>query len=154
MVEKTIEAVCKKLKELYNLPVYTEPVVQGVCTPCFYVAADSFSEKRYIQNRRNLKFSVVITFIPSGGELRRREAHEMGNSLNESFKFIELNGGLVHCFKKEYKIKNLTRGFNRGFEITDEVLIFSLNINLFVIDVDESAESMYSLTEKIINKEN
>ena len=137
--------MCAKLNKAFVFPIFTEPVVQGMKSPCFFVEAGSYTEKKYIGVRRNISFNIVITYIPSDGERRRDEGNKMGTALTDLFKFIDIDASPVHCFNKSFQFKNLTRGFNRGFERTDEVLIFKFKVSMFVYDTDTETERMDKL---------
>lgn len=132
MVNQAISAVCGKLSEAFGFPVYTEPHMQGVQTPAFFVTADNYTSKQYTAGRRKVSFDVTVQYLPPDTERRREDALQTGAKLEELFDALTLFGACAPCFHKKIGFRNLTRGFNRGFQVTDEVLVFSFDIVTYV----------------------
>ena len=142
MINKVVAAVCGVLDREFGHPVYTEPVAQGVDVPAFFVTADAVSLKRLLGERRRLDFTVNILYLPPQTERRRVEALETADKLCGLFRLLDVDGRLIHCFAARYDFSNLTRGFNRGYESSDEVLIFKFDAKIFLNESGEDADKM------------
>lgn len=154
MVNQTLAAVCGILSKAFSLPVYTEPVAQGLELPSFFVKAEEISVKKLLGRRRRLDFTVQILYLPSKTERRRPESLETGKKLTSLFSLFSTGFGTVHGFSPRYELSKLARGFTRGFEDTDEVLLFRFDVKIFYEEKEEETEKMknYRLEQEMKEK--
>ena len=153
MMNKTVSAVCGLLDSRFSLPVYTEPQVQGMKNPCFFVTAEDYFQKRFLGSRRQEGFTVQILYLPASAERRREDCLHMGNELSQMFDLLPVQGELFVCMQKKYDFTKLTRGFNRGFEIDDQVLKFTFSIRYFTrTPGEESGGKMQSHTLQVTER--
>lgn len=153
MVNRCLSAVCGVLSRNFSFPVYTEPVAQGLQTPSFFVTVEDVAEKRMIGLRRRLAFTVKILYLPNSSEDRRSDAMAVAGRLMPLFRLLDTGSGTVHCFSPRCELTKLARGFNRGFEPSDEVLAFRFDIKTFYVetqtDGDEPAMRTYTLQQEM-----
>ena len=139
MLQEAISAVSEKLAASFDCPVYTEPNRQGTKCPAFFVTADQYTSKALAAGRREERFTIEIQYLPPDAERRRADALAVGEKLDRLFACLSLPGGDVPCFHKKFGFRNLTRGFNRGYQITDEVLVFSFVVDFFSYEKPDGA---------------
>jgi hypothetical protein len=112
--------------------IYTESVEQGFSEPCFSIIClnpriDQKLGKRYF--RTNM---FCVHYFPSSDE-KRSECHSVAERLFGALEYITITG-------------DLCRGTNMRYEISDDVLLFFVNYDLFVRKDEASEQFMESVT--------
>ncbi len=134
MLQEAISAVASVLSEAFPYPVYTEAHRQGAKSPAFFVSAEDYTAKQRVGGRREIRFRVEILYLPPDDGQRSADALQTGEKLERLFCRLPLPGGDAPCFQKKFGFRDLTRGFSRGYQITDKVLVFSFVLDLFVYE--------------------
>ncbi|MBR1810257.1 MAG: hypothetical protein IJ766_01235 [Clostridia bacterium] len=157
-VNSVISAVCARLREAFSYAVYVEPVRQQFAPPCFFVRADHIKLKKRIGARYEHSFTVTVEYIsPAKGD-RRADAADTAQRLFLLFETLTADGETYRCFHPAAHNGAIARGYNRGFETTDEMICFSFDIRYFTLkqtaaDPDTSAPPMETAeTEIHMNK--
>lgn len=129
MIEKIIDSVIAILRAEYpDYPVYTERVEQGLETPCFFVYSLMMSLRRYVGQRVNEQYSLVVQYLP-GSDEPRAECATVEENLYLLLEDVPIDGAPIHS----EEIRS---------ETTDEVLTLYPVYAFHTQREDESDEPM------------
>lgn len=84
----------KQLKEVFHLPVYDEPIQQGLDTPCFIVQAKLIKRERLMNdNDRQMFFCIVHYYTKEVDNLRSEYQVIKEKLCSHAFRYL---GGQYH----------------------------------------------------------
>ena len=136
MINKIIDGICTAINAEFGAiyEIYTENIEQGLKEPCFSILClnptiEQFLGKRYFRTNQ-----FCIHYFPKSSE-RRYECNQVAERLFECLEFITVNG-------------DLKRGTSFHSEISDGVLSFFVNYDMFVYKHEETTEHMETLEHK------
>ena len=115
-----------------NYEIYTESVEQGFSEPCFSILCLNPSVSQKLGKRYFRTNQFCIHYFPSSEE-ERTECHSVAERLFGALEYITVTG-------------DLCRGTNMHYEISDDVLLFFVNYDLFVRKDEASEPVMEILT--------
>ena len=115
-----------------NYEIYTESVEQGFSEPCFSILCLNPSVSQKLGKRYFRTNQFCIHYFPSSEE-ERTECHSVAERLFSALEHIKITG-------------DLCRGTNMHYEISDDVLLFFVNYDLFVRKDEASEPVMEILT--------
>lgn len=122
MVKDILDGISIKLNQVFGsgYEIYGDTdVVQGLETPCFFIAVLQPSQKQMIGKRYFRQYPFDIQYFPSS-EGDNAECLEVADNLLDALELIQLVNG------------DELRGTAMNYEIVDKVLHFRVNFNLFV----------------------
>lgn len=141
MINSIIESISIALNAEFgdDYRIYTESVEQGLHEPCFFVfclnpSSELFLGKRYF--RRN---NFCIQYFPENADCAKEECSKTAERLYLCLEWLDVCG-------------DITRGTEMKYEISDGVMSFFVNYDMFVYKKEENVP-METISEKIILKE-
>lgn len=135
MINSIVDGIITALKQAYpTYDVYTESVEQGLEPPCFFVRPVSPEVKHYRGARYYRQHLFAVHFFPVT-EDSRAEINEVIEKLFLHLEYITVD-------------EEPMRGTNMRTEISDDVLIFFVNYDLFVYKGTQEMEPMEELIER------
>lgn len=131
MVNEILYAVTNRLNELYpEYPIYTDGVGQGIEEPCFFVNLLEPSRKPMLGGRSFQQNGFCIQYFPEDLPQRSEKLNAVADCLMDEMEFITLQDG------------SQLRGSGCSYRVTDGVLSFFVNYNLFLVRKAEKEETM------------
>lgn len=132
MLNDLLDGVNRRLKELFGpeTVIYTDAVEQGLKEPCFFVGFLEPSEKQVVGRRYYRSIGMYIQYLPGRPSQINRELYRTADILTDGMEMITLKNG------------DLIRGTNRSSKVSDGVLNFFVDYNLFLIKPAEKAPGM------------
>lgn len=121
-----------------NYTIYTESVKQGLKEPCFFIFCINPSNNPFPGQRYLRKNSFCINYLSGKMNMENEDCHNIAERLFLCLEYINVKG-------------NRVRGTNMRYEITDGVLSFFVNYNMFVRKA-EDFNAMEKLSEKVSMK--
>lgn len=131
MVKDILDGISIKLNQVFGsgYEIYGDTdVVQGLETPCFFIAVLQPSQQQMIGKRYFRQYPFDIQYFPSS-EGDNTECLEVADNLLDAMELIELVNG------------DELRGTSMNYEIVDKVLHFRVNFNMFVLK-EETLDTM------------
>jgi hypothetical protein len=135
MVNGIILGIAQKIRTVFtesDYRLYTEGIEQGFKEPCFFVSLVNHTQKQRIGNRYKENNSIEVLYYPSVEGNKNQECLAVAEGLYELLEYISAEG-------------NLLRGTNLSSKITEGVLHFYVEYNMFVIREEEPEENMEEL---------
>ena len=128
MISGIIDGICEKLASEFGdgCRIYTESVEQGFEEPCFFVQLVSPSSRRLIGRRRFRQNLFAIQYFPSSKD-PNAECCAMMDALYIALERIEADGDPL-------------RGTGMRGELTDGVLSFFVNYDIYAVMREETAQ--------------
>lgn len=139
MYNQIMDAVTQTLDGLFGedgFTIYTDEVGQDLQEPCFFVSFLEPSEKQRIGNRYYRETGVAIQFIPGETDQLSRMLHQVAETLMEGMEYIQMPD------------EKPVRGTGMKWQISDGILNFFVNYNLFIYKAGEEPETMGELQWK------
>ncbi len=135
MINDIIDGILKVLFEYFGdgFKYYTESVEQGFKEPCFSIESISPSVTQKLNNRYLSENKFVINYFPNKKD-SKKEINTISEQLFEVLEYIAVNGSVV-------------RGTKMSTQISDGVLLFFVNYDLFRIK-EKIVEPMEELESK------
>lgn len=132
MINSIVDGIIAALKEAYpDHDVYTESVEQGLTPPCFFVRPVAPESKHFRGSRYYRQHLFAVHFFPVT-EDSREEINAVIENLYLHLEYITVDGEPM-------------RGTNMRAEISDDVMLFFVNYDLFVRKVTPEADPMEQL---------
>ncbi len=126
MIKKVFDALCLAVREEFELPVYTDRVVQNLQSPCFLVRLKENSTERFFGKKFIMKNRFCITLLDDS-----RKEHEYLTQTVERLcgvvKLLDYGGGKVH-------------GSGIKCELNENRLELYVNYDFFVYRYEEEGE--------------
>lgn len=123
MVNNIVLGIAQKIRTVFsetNYSLYTENIEQGFKEPCFFVSLISHTQKQRLGNRYRETYSFDISYYPSADGSTNEECLEVAEGLYEILEYITADSDLL-------------RGININSKITEGILHFYVDYNIFVI---------------------
>lgn len=137
MLNDIMDAVTGKLDELFpECTIYTDEVEQDLQEPCFFVSFLEPSETPMLGQRYFRSTGVGIIYLPKGSGAVSRELARVSDRLMDGMEYIRMPDD------------SLLRGTHMKGNVSDGVLNFFVNYNMFVIKEKEQEEAMEILDVK------
>ena len=136
MLQSIIDGIVAALDDAFHLPVHTETVWQELEVPCFSVRAVSPEQRHYRGVRYFRQQMFAIHYFPQSEEWRE----EMNTIIDQLFlvlEYVTADGDQI-------------RGTNMRTEISDDVLIFMVNYDMFVRLEAVPGDPMETLTMAVL----
>lgn len=130
-----VDGICKALSEEFgsDYEIYTEDVHEGLVEPCFTVRLLKPSQEQFLNNRYYQTHLFCIHYFPKSDDAND-ECFDVSDRLNECLEYITVDGDLI-------------RGTNMNSEMTDGVLSFFVNYDMFVIKKRDEVPVMETYTQ-------
>lgn len=131
MVKDILDGISIKLNQVFgsSYEIYGDTdVVQGLETPCFFIAVLQPSQNQMVGKRYFRQYPFDIHYFPSN-EGDNVECLNVAEQLYEALELITLVNG------------DALRGTSMNYEIVDKVLHFKVNYNMFVLK-EETVDAM------------
>lgn len=126
-------AVAKRVDEIFagQYPIYTDPVEQGLETPCFFIGILKTDVQPMLGRRCLRSWEFRVQFLTEeNGHGNRELMNRVSERLMEELEYITLSDG------------TLMRGTDRGCEADDQVLTFLIQFGGFFLQPETPAEPM------------
>ena len=138
MYNDIMDAVTCRLNELFGdeYEIYTDEVEQELHEPCFFVQFLEPSEKPMIGPRAFRNTGLCIQYMPKEGSQKSRDINQVASGLMDGMEFVALPGG------------DLLRGTSKSTKVSDGILNFFVNYNMFIIKKKEEEELMETICVK------
>lgn len=144
MINSIINSMAQNINVKFSnkYKIYTEKVVQGVKTPCFFIALKRPNKNHVLNNRHLAIMEMKVTFLPQEKNARE-QMNEIYLELNECLESIKVcvNGELI----------NLTAR-NISTEIEDDVLYLYITYSFFIEEVKTTYFQGNVKSETLISK--
>lgn len=139
MLNDILTGVNAKLKELFgeDTVIYTDAVEQGLKEPCFFVGFLEPSEKTVIGRRHFRSTGMYIQYLPGSPAQINRELYRVSDILMDGMETITLRNG------------DILRGSGLSSKVSEGVLNFFVNYNLFVIKPSEESPDMETIEAEV-----
>ncbi len=139
MLNDILNGVNARLKELFGADtvIYTDAVEQGLKEPCFFVGFLEPSEKQVIGRRYFRDTGMYIQYLPGNPEQINRELYRVSDILMDGMETITLKNG------------DILRGTRLSSRVSDDVLNFFVNYNLFVIKPADQIPDMGEIEAQV-----
>lgn len=131
------QAIYNEFGEDYT--IYSDDIRQGMSEPCFLVLPINSSRELIVGNRYESRNPYDIHYFPQK-ENDRSEINTVEARLYGSLEYIAVNDGLI-------------RGINMNSQVTDGVLHFFVDYNMFLNKKLPAAEEMQKLSVTVKLKE-
>ena len=141
MIQKIVDGICQALSREFTeqeYEIYTESVEQGLKVPCFSVLMLEASMERQSEHRYRKIYPFSIQYFPESEE----PYAECQAILERLYRTMEL-------IKTE--IGNL-RGTELSGQISDDVLVFTVNYGVFAGEMAELPEMEKVSVDTSVNK--
>lgn len=127
MINKIIDGISSAINAEFGdkYEIYTESVEQGLKEPCFSILCLNPTIEQFIGQRYYRTNQFCIHYFPESSE-KQHECNEVAEKLFECMEIITVDGDLI-------------RGNAIHSEISDEVLSFFVNYDLFIRKAEEVA---------------
>ncbi len=138
MYNDIMDAVTCRLNELFGdgYEIYTDEVEQELHEPCFFVQFLEPSEKPMIGLRAFRNTGMCIQYIPKEGSQKSRDLNQMASRLMDGMELVTLPGG------------DLLRGTSKSTKVSDGILNFFVNYNMFIIKKKDTEGAMETIRVK------
>ncbi len=135
-VNKIIDGICEALNDEFGstYEIYTEDVQQNLSKPCFSVVLVKPSIKQFFGKRYYRTNLFCIHYFPQSSDEAKEECFDVQERLMDCLEYIEVDGDAV-------------RGTQMNGEMSDGVLAFMVNFDMFVIKETEDEDAMETLTQ-------
>lgn len=114
---------------------YIEEVKQGLKEPCFFISCINPTNELFLGRRYFRSNQFCIQYIPKTRHQRREECNSVADRLYQCLEWITVCG-------------HLTMGSKMHYEISDDVLSFFVNYDMYVYKILET-EPMSALKENV-----
>ena len=140
MINSIIESISIALNAEFGdeYTTYTESVEQGLNEPCFFVSCINPANRIFLGNRYFRRNQFCLQYFPADEDQAREECNAVAERLFSCLEYITVTG-------------NLVRGTNMNYEVTDGVLSFFVNYDLFVYKATASG-AMEELSQDVTVK--
>lgn len=142
-----IESIATILTNTFKLPVYSNPGIQGVKLPCFFIQIFNYNpmiEKEVGDHIYIFNTSVIITYLPKTNNVNQNyEFYDIIDTLNYKLDSIEI----LNEEDPSYKIK----AFDRTPEIYLNELKYKFNVNVRLIKKHTLPEKLKSINLDLHN---
>jgi len=129
-----LNGIAKALYDNYtDHDIYIDNIKQGFNSPCFFIKAITLSNQKYIDKRYKLTNSFVIQYFPSDKVKEKSTCYSIGEELYYVLETISCGSN------------NTIRAYDMHYEVVDDVLMFYVDYNCFVIKNVSDEDSMNSI---------
>lgn len=120
MINNIIDAISISISLVFgeNYEIYTESVKQGLKEPCFFISCVNPTSRIFLDRRYFRENLFCIQYLSSEGE-KETDCNDVVEKLFDCLEYINVDGDLL-------------RGTKMHSELTDGVLNFFVNYNMFV----------------------
>ncbi len=127
-----IKGVCRNIYKEFELPVYTEKVIQGLEEPCFFVTLKSSVCRHFFGKRYRMENKIQVKYY-APYQVENSSCGAVVERLCQALEVIECDG--------------YVRGSNFGCSISDGILTFNAEYNMFVYlnDAEDDGTLMQEL---------
>lgn len=134
MINKIIDGISVAINAVFGDPyeIYTESVEQGLKEPCFSILCLNPTIQQFLGKRYFRTSQFCIHYFPSSNE-PRSECSSVMETLFHTLETITVDGDLI-------------RGTSMHGEISDGVLSFFVNYDMYVYKSEESNTMMESVS--------
>lgn len=137
MYNDILDAITRRLNELFgdDYEIYTDPVMQGLKEPCFFVQLLEPTEKPMVGQRYFRETNFVIQYLPGEPAETLREMNQAAEILMDGLEYITLADG------------SLLRGTDRSArpDLEDGILTFFVSYNLYIIKDKKEEDTMETI---------
>lgn len=137
MVNAVIQGIAEKLRTVFSVDeynIYIEQAPQSLKAPCFFILCISSSERHVLDCRYRFNSSYDVSYFPAK-DSDREECHTVARQLFDLLEFVPTVDGMV-------------RGTEMNTNITDGVLHFLVDYNLFLKKEKPKEDNMETLRVK------
>lgn len=134
MINKIIDGISVAINSEFGDPyeIYTESIEQGLTEPCFSILCLNPTINQVLGKRYFRRNQFCIHYFPSSAE-KRSECHAMIERLMGVLETITVDG-------------DLCRGTDMHGEVTDNVLSFFVNYDMYVYKEEGAKPTMETVT--------
>lgn len=133
-IQNIVDGICKALSDAFGdgYEIYTENVQQNLTEPCFLVKLVKPTQNQFFGKRYYRTQLFCIHYFPKSKDEPDAECFEVQDKLNDCLEYITVDGDLI-------------RGTQMNSDITDDVLSFMVNYDMYVIKQPETVPEMETL---------
>lgn len=142
MINSITEAISAAVNAEFgdDYTIYTEAVEQGLTEPCFFVLCVSSSNRVFIGKKYFRENGFCVQYLPQNKDAPLEECRAVAERLYSALEYVSLDG-------------DLTRGTKMNYQITDGVLSFFVNYDMFVFYKTAETDSMEGFAQNASVKE-
>lgn len=135
MINAILDAITNALYAEFgdDYEIYTGKIEQGLKEPCFFVRCINPTNELFLGKRRKTTNQFAIHYFPS-------EEVDIYTECNDMFE------RLIECLEYIYDGFDAVRGEGFEYNISDGVLIVTVNYEFFVIRKGDEEEKMEEMT--------
>ena len=133
MINKIIDAISIAINSCFgdDYEIYTESVEQGLQEPCFSIVCVNPNREQFLKDRYFRTNTFCIHYFPSS-DTPKSECMDVYDRLLNALEYITIDG-------------DKTRGTKMSGNITDGVLNFLVNYDMFTYKQQTEEESMQEI---------
>ena len=137
MINTIIESISVALNAEFGdkYKIHREEKRQGLKEPCFFVQCLNPMEELFLWKRYFRQNQFCIQYFPEDKLHGKQECYAVGERLFSCLEYLDVGGDLVMGTKMKY-------------EVTDDILHFFVNYDLFVYKVAESVPVMEEVSSE------
>lgn len=141
MINSIIEAISISLNEEFgdDYTNYTEEINQGLKEPCFFISCLNPTQKLFFGKRYFRENQFCIQYFPFDKMREKEECNDVAEKLFDCLEYINVTGDLV-------------RGTKMKYEVTDGILNFFVNYDMFVYKKTDPPDVMEELSKNVSMK--
>lgn len=141
MINSIIEGISISLNEEFGDDYinYTEEVKQGLKEPCFFIFCINPTNRLFLGKRYFRKNQFCVQYFPFDRMREKEECNDVAERLFGCLEYITVAGDLVH-------------GTKMKCEITDGILNFFVNYDMFIYKKANTPDVMGELSKNIAMK--
>ena len=137
MINSIIEEISRTIREEFGSRYtnYMEEVKQDLKEPCFFIQCLNPTEKLFFGKRYFRHNQFCIQYFPEDKQHEKQECYAVAERLFSCLEYLDAGGDLVMGTKMKY-------------EVTDGILHFFVNYDLFVYRAAESVPVMEEVSSE------
>lgn len=137
MINSIIESISISLNAEFGdkYKIYREAKRQGLKEPCFFIQCLNPTEELFFCKRYFRQNQFCVQYFPEDEFHRNQECYAVAERLFSCLEYLDVRGERVMGTKMKY-------------EVTDGILHFFLNYDLFVYKVSESVPVMEEVSSE------
>lgn len=149
MLVKIIQSISIKLNQKFGsgYKVYTEPVLQGLDEPCFFIVPLELNEKQVVGKRYFRQHPFDIHYFPSSTDNGKVECLGVAEQLLGELEEVKVYDVVIdEQTEQEVAVEiALIRGRNMKWEVVDGVLHFFVNYDFYITKTADPIDLMGTL---------
>lgn len=141
------KAVTSLLKEKFKIPTYSNEVLEGFKTPCFFTLCKFTSIETMRENSFFVTASVTIMFLPSSEQMKRVRSESLNLKMASALCEVVLPN--IKVEDRVLTVKKLSTDFSGE---NGDILLFGIDLEYYDAIKPEENDSENLIEEIFINE--